>query len=311
MIKEIKTQEELEEHQLFLRNNPYSPNKIKYKNNVYVYSSEQLYDLRTHSKNLIEDYFHPDYWIFVGYGYKLVSNVSIREGRGRFTRKDDSTWVSVNPADVVRVETADHQLFESEGKFIMTQRHLSTPLRVHMSDDMLVSLGFVKGKFAKDFYFYKSEVDSLDTYLPYQKFENTYYKVDVKSLQIRMKEDGHNKEAIIEAVNKAMKDNLLYGVDTLTYSAFEGIGYTFGIEIETCIGRLNKSDFIDKLNVKAVHDGSLRDADGATPGGEYVTGVLIGDSGLYQLHELCRILSMRCKVNAQCGRVYATLQSNL
>lgn len=35
--------------------------------------------------------------------------------------------------------------------------------------------------------------------------------------------------------------------------------------------------------------------------GEYVTGVLKGDSGLTQLYELCRVLSTRCKINRLCG----------
>lgn len=72
------------------------------------------------------------------------------------------------------------------------------------------------------------------------------------------------------------------------------------MEIETCIGRLSQ-DQIENLNIKAVHDGSLRDKDGNTPGGEYVTGVLTGDAGLTQLSECCRALTEKCHVNNQCG----------
>lgn len=85
-----------------------------------------------------------------------------------------------------------------------------------------------------------------------------------------------------------------------TYIKMLGKKYTFGYEIETSSGllpaRLDETIFFD-----AVHDGSLRDANGNVTGGEYVTDVLYGDLGLQQLKMLCTELTKRCYINKLCG----------
>lgn len=97
-----------------------------------------------------------------------------------------------------------------------------------------------------------------------------------------------------------IKDQLKYGIRSSTYSITEGKRYTFGAEIETSSGFL--PHYLDKdLNYEAVHDGSLRDEQGNVIGGEYVTGVLTGDSGFLQLKRLCNELTKRCTVNKKCG----------
>lgn len=98
----------------------------------------------------------------------------------------------------------------------------------------------------------------------------------------------------------SIKDELKYGIKSTTYLLTEGKRYTFGAEIETSGGYL--PNYLDKdLNYEAVHDGSLRDENGNVNGGEYVTGVLIGDSGFLQLKRLCNELTKRCTVNYKCG----------
>lgn len=85
-----------------------------------------------------------------------------------------------------------------------------------------------------------------------------------------------------------------------TYIKTHGKKYSFGLEIETSSGYL--PPYLDNLlDYSAVHDGSLRDEEGHTYGGEYVTGVLRGDKGLLQLKMLCNELSKRCMVNHRCG----------
>jgi hypothetical protein len=85
-----------------------------------------------------------------------------------------------------------------------------------------------------------------------------------------------------------------------TYIKMLGKKYTFGYEIETASGflpaRLDRTIFYD-----AVHDGSLRNAEGNVIGGEYVTDVLWGDLGLLQLKQLCNELSKRCTIDKKCG----------
>lgn len=92
-----------------------------------------------------------------------------------------------------------------------------------------------------------------------------------------------------------------FGTFSPTFRITEGKKYTFGVEIETSLGVLYPHHY-HNLNVCAVHDGSLRGPGGEDPiGGEYVTGVLTGDMGFYQLNKLCSVLSKRCEIDKRCG----------
>jgi hypothetical protein len=51
----------------------------------------------------------------------------------------------------------------------------------------------------------------------------------------------------------------------------------------------------------ATYDGSLKDSDGKLYGGEYVTGVLIGDAGLKNLFKCVKEISKRCQIDKRCG----------
>lgn len=98
--------------------------------------------------------------------------------------------------------------------------------------------------------------------------------------------------------------DLFFGTRSLTYKIFEGIKYTFGIELETSSGRLSEKEAED-LNLKCEFDGSLRENPDQRKedvlGGEYITGVLTGDSGMHQLNKVCSILSQKCAINDKCG----------
>lgn len=91
------------------------------------------------------------------------------------------------------------------------------------------------------------------------------------------------------------------GVKSPTFSKFEGKQYTFGIEMECSSGRVPV--YLDKdLNYESVRDGSLKhDDDGVEYGGEYITGILTGDTGLLQTKRLCDTLTKYCMVNKKCG----------
>lgn len=118
-------------------------------------------------------------------------------------------------------------------------------------------------------------------------------------------QDVINSQLIPDADRKALVErNIMFGVDSLTYKMFEGLNYTFGVELETNSGRLNEAD-VRGLNLKCEFDGSLRDTPDQRKedvlGGEYITGVLKGDAGMYQLQKICNILSEKCTINAKCG----------
>jgi len=152
-----------------------------------------------------------------------------------------------------------------------------------------------------EIYYHKREIELMDKPKPYRKFDNTYYKQSVDDLLASPFDNKENsKEQIKELSKNILERNIVMGVDSLTHLVLENKRYTFGVELETCRGRL-ESDDVKNLNVKAVHDGSLREEDGSTPGGEYVTGILYGDSGFTQLHELCRTLTNKCEINNKCG----------
>lgn len=75
-----------------------------------------------------------------------------------------------------------------------------------------------------------------------------------------------------------------------------GLNYTFGVEIETINGRI-PSFLRNDLNIACVRDGSC----GNGGSGEYVTGVLQGDDGFYQLKNICNHVSYNCEVDNTCG----------
>lgn len=169
-------------------------------------------------------------------------------------------------------------------------------------DEIVNRLQLTLGANNPNVYYAKRELNFMDRPQPYRKFNNIYYKQSFDSVYGKKLtiEDLKDKN-IQKTVQNINKKNIQMGVSTLTYKEFENIKYTYGIELETIIGRFEDSE-VEHLNVKAVHDGSLRDEDGNSPlGGEYVTGVLVGDAGLAQLYELCRVLNTKCKVDKRCG----------
>lgn len=308
-IKIIETDEELQDYRLFLKKNPFKSNEIIYQGTLSVTIGKNVYDKRNSLEKqiLIEDYFHPGLYLNRGGYYRIYDRIDVKNTTGSFNEIDAETWIvlkaSCSNPKLNYLETSDLSMYNKLYKSIIIKIDLvkeRSPLRVFMSDEQLLDLGFEKGKINKNHWFHKKEIKYIDSMLPYKKFDHTYRKVDIKQLHQDLLEDGYPQDEIQEKTSEAFKKNLKFGVESLTYSVFEGIQYTFGIEIETCIGRIPDED-AENLNVKAVHDGSLRDKNGATPGGEYVTGVLKGDSGLVQLHELCRVVQTYCKVNTQCG----------
>lgn len=101
--------------------------------------------------------------------------------------------------------------------------------------------------------------------------------------------------------------NCRNGTDSQTNLIMQNKPYTFGVEIETISGSFDDPEEVKHLNVKAVHDGSLRDVDsegrqvGEPKGKEYVTGVLYGDDGFKQLYDIFTTLQTKCSVDKRCS----------
>lgn len=302
-IEEINSEKELEAKVEFVRENKFSLNKIRYAGVVFIIRSSDGYLIDVGKKRIIEDFLHPGHFIESGHYSGIYTIAKVYSKKSKYDPKDEESWTQIALDRIVLngayAETCDHEGLEFLSKKVIT-RYAGEGKSLFNTDREMDSFGFVRGKVNVNYWFHKTEIEFLDRMLTYKKFDNTLYRTDTKELQKKLLENGHSKEKITEEVSKVLRNNIKYGVESLSFSAFEGLRYTFGVEIETCLGRLEPEDYKD-LNVKAVHDGSLRDAAGNTPGGEYVTGVLIGDSGLVQLNELCRALAMKCKVNNQCG----------
>lgn len=92
-----------------------------------------------------------------------------------------------------------------------------------------------------------------------------------------------------------IKNDLRMGLKSLSYNISNGKKYRFGVEIETSKGYLMKR-FQKDLNLKSMSDGSIS-------GKEYVTGVLVGDSGFLHLKDICMYMKdfTDCGVNSACG----------
>lgn len=95
---------------------------------------------------------------------------------------------------------------------------------------------------------------------------------------------------------------LVKGCDTLSYNSTGHLEYKFGVELETCSGLVPSHVYYQNyLSLKCEKDGSLREPDGTLRGGEYVTGILVGDMGMSQLYHICKELGKRCKVDKKAG----------
>lgn len=96
-----------------------------------------------------------------------------------------------------------------------------------------------------------------------------------------------------------LKANWQYGARSPTDSILENKNFTFGVELETGWGRV---DEYSDLNLDCVYDGSLKDETGKAWGGEYVTGILFGDTGVDHLRKIVdRLNESGCGVNSKCS----------
>lgn len=221
----------------------------------------------------------------------------------KFDRNDDNSYNFYSPIKahtlyINFLQNSNNLVnfnFKSTGKFALNISEIQ-------KQELINKLDLALGKFNINTYFDKNEIEYMDKPLPYRKFDYTYYKktlTEILNRPVNSKDLG-NKE-VQEIIKNLIKRNIEMGVSSLTFKEFEGLKYTFGVELETVSGRFEDNE-VRHLNVKAVHDGSLRESDGSSPvGGEYVTGVLTGDAGISQLHEICRVLQTKCTVDKRTG----------
>ena len=145
-------------------------------------------------------------------------------------------------------------------------------------------------------------------YVPVDFLTNTTFRKHYKELihdgsfiPVKFYKYIHSVKSNSTQYRKTTKIKRKYDINKpTTFINTFGKKYSFGYEIETASGYL--PPYLDSsIDYSAVHDGSLRDENGNAVGGEYVTGVLKGDKGLYHLKLLTNELSKRCTINKLCG----------
>jgi len=125
--------------------------------------------------------------------------------------------------------------------------------------------------------------------------------------------EAYNGEDLVDDIQKSIFKNKNIGwyteyhnssnnTKSPSYISTGHLKYTFGVEIETCSGRLHPALYTDhNLNLSCVRDGSLVNDDGDLLGGEYVTGILSGDLGMNNLKQSLNIINKRCEIDHKCA----------
>lgn len=122
----------------------------------------------------------------------------------------------------------------------------------------------------------------------HERVDNTYFTNPFTTREMQ-----RLKQSLSHIKYTALEHTL--GMTSITNRQFNGMKYTFGVEIETdrIDTNFNAEDL--KLNVAAVSDGSIN-------GAEYVTGPMTGDAGLNNLKSLCNTLNLKgAEINSKCG----------
>jgi hypothetical protein len=119
----------------------------------------------------------------------------------------------------------------------------------------------------------------------FEKFSNQFKK----RLEL-VSTEGERRALLI-------KGGAISPTDTIS----EQKNYTFGVEIETSVGLIPTYKRAD-LNIKSEFDGSIYgDNKKKAFGGEYVTGVLRGDTGFSHLNKILNELNKYCGINNTCS----------
>lgn len=257
---------------------------------------------------ITEEWMHRRYTPMVG----VVTSMKIDRIRNTgYIRADNSVSASYNVYSYIEGKvkaTLYHSIKDQDdSEFKIKFNSLTSGICIIYNNPqnleaLINKFGWVRGVKNPNCYFDKYEIHLLDKAEPYRKFNYVCSKLKLSDIiDTTSGRIDNNDPEVREIVKNLIKRNLDKGVDSISYKEFEGLKYTYGIELETCEGRLEHNES-SHLNVKAVHDGSLREPDGSNPvGGEYVTGVLVGDAGLSQLYEISRVLQTKCSVDKRCG----------
>lgn len=257
------------------------------------------------------------------------------DSRNNYIVRDFFTdeWINLQNTDVY--STFNVPKFLEEGLFKATYRytiHVGKPhLRVLIQNDyrnpsrydsfsfkdkesfdsFCNEHGFVEGKINKGIYFQKNLL-KYDRKKPteFNNYKRREYVEDYLLHEIFLDKKKLKSKEYRDILEKLNIKNQKYGIESKTFNAFEGLRYSYGIELETisgCVYHKIQDGSAKDLNFSGVFDGSLRDRDengrmiGDPWGLEYVTGVLKGDAGLKQVYDISKLLRSECSVDNRCA----------
>lgn len=164
---------------------------------------------------------------------------------------------------------------------------------IYLSYEAVKAAGLIEDVFGNRFV--STPKDMTKNPIIYRKFS---VQPEVSDLQAELIDLKGNVSRINSSHIKKMTE---IGMHSPSFISTEGLKYRFGVEIETSIGAIPEW-VASKLPISCVFDGSLRGAGGSDPvGGEYVTTIMQGDTGLQQLRNIIREISLRCNVDKRCS----------
>lgn len=247
-------------------------------------------------------------------GGQIMSNLAVRTRCGRWFKKDDPDVVKdVLDQELIYKEASVRVIasFDSEGLPINTKESYLYTDPHNTNRLTILYYSVTKGETTTVLQAY-----TLYKLLPIELYQESmlngsFYHLNTK-LPNKVKIARYRKAYAIKSskyfdytskqeVARTTEENFKFGIKSPSYKITEGKKYSFGVELETILGVM-PAHLDDELNYEAVHDGSLKGPNGEEPmGAEYVTGVLVGDTGFLQLKRLCNELTKRCKVDKRCG----------
>lgn len=224
--------------------------------------------------------------VMIDYQYYLKTDNNIVPDYFRpeeYTHKNNSTRLNVE--------------FDNEGLVKNKSYAYYDPRRIRANS--IITIEDSRDQYLTDYNILPKDsyVECIKTNIFYHKTVS-YKAVLNKQLKIKARKANCIYKPSYNKTNLA-KDYAM-GVLSPSFVKTEGKRYTFGLEMETISGIIPQ--YMDSdLNYLSIRDGSLRDENGEEYGHEYVTGVLVGDTGMLQSKKLCNALTSRCMVNRKCG----------
>lgn len=279
---------------------------IKIKGEYYPLNSKQITRTYGGEMHLISDCEKLDEQLYGSEAYAPKSYCEIDELSSKFVLK----------SDIKRALSNSNGLVNTHKSRVVGSVYLLSGIKLTGVKDFLnditkqkpvfitgavsISKSFLDFK-GRTFYGIKSEEAEMDKIIKEAKKEIMKEKIKLikDSCQYEAIDEEENTAEIIDFDYGRMPGGRVFGdyrkvdTDTENFSLTGGISFSFGVEIETSHGKV-PAEQLKSANLALIGDGSI----GA---GEYVTGVLAGDSGMNSLSRAMEVVRENCYIDNRCS----------